>query len=326
MVSEQRWKELKYSVLKLLMVEIVSEEEIAERLRLNPTLTRRLLSALKDDGFYIGELENGKLELRLDKLDLSEINNRLRTKLIGKRLIFKEIVDSTMNIARQNAGYEGLVVIAEKQTAGRGRSRKRWISPGGGLWFSVVFKPRTAPQSIPLVGIFSAISIAKAIEACVDLHPRLKWPNDILIDNKKVCGVSTEAIFEAGETRSVIVGAGLNNNFSLEELPEEIRNRATTLMEEVGHPVEPIPLLCKIFENMEHYYETFKRGNTGRIISDWETLSMMKGAEISIKSRIGEFRGKVISIDECGRLIIEDENGIERRLSTGVVETIEILG
>ncbi|RLE58865.1 MAG: biotin--[acetyl-CoA-carboxylase] ligase, partial [Thermoprotei archaeon] len=262
---------------------------------------------------------------RLDKLDLSEISNRLRTKLIGKRLIFREVVDSTMNIARQNAGYEGLVVIAERQTAGRGRSRKRWISPGGGLWFSVIFKPKVVPQSIPLVGIFSAISIAKAIETCADLHPRLKWPNDILIGNKKVCGISTEAIFEAGEIRSVIVGAGLNNNFLLEELPEEIRDKATTLMIEAGHPVEPIPLLCKIFENMEYYYEAFKRGNTGKIISDWEVLSMVKGAEVLVRSRRGEFRGKAIGIDEWGRLIVEDENGIELRLSTGIVESIEVL-
>ena len=318
MVTEDKWKQLKIEILKLLMNKNLSEEEITDTLRINTTLTRRLISSLKDDGFFIKKT-NGKLNLELNRIYIHELQNKLRTKILGKRVMFFSKVKTTMDIARQNSVYEGLVVIAERQERGRGRMGKIWFSPEGGIWLSVVLKPKTPPEYTSLIGIFSSISVSNAIREIAGLENKIRWPNDIIIRNKKVAGILVEGIYEGTEITSAIVGIGINNNIKVCSFPEEINKELTTLLHEKGYPLPPVPLISSILENLEKYYILFKKHKYSKIIEDWRQKSSILGKRVMISTNKGIIYGTVLNIDKSGRLILQLNNNEKIKINTGMV-------
>jgi len=325
MVSEERLKQLKRQLAKLLSVEALSEEEIASRVGINRTLTKRIVFSLREEGFHIVEQDN-KLSLKLDKINFHDLSTKLRTRILGRRMIFLEEATSTMDVAKARYSMEGLVVLAEKQTVGRGRRGKNWYSPGGGLWFSVILRPRNPPKYTSLIGLFSSLATAEAIENLTDLKTSLKWPNDIYVNDRKVCGVITEAIYEIGEIASAIVGIGINNNIPKEKFPEELREEATSLMEESGYPVPPLTLLCRILERLEKYYNVFLRGRYREILELWKNKTDIIGSWAQIYFDDGYICGKIIDVDEIGRLVLESETGETMYFNTGTIDKIRMLG
>ncbi|RLE65622.1 MAG: biotin--[acetyl-CoA-carboxylase] ligase [Thermoprotei archaeon] len=324
MVSEERLQELKRVAAKLLSANALTEEELSEKMNINRTLTKRIMFSLRDEGFYLEEV-NGKFILRLDKINFHELGAKLKTRVIGRRMMFYKEVGSTMDIARAMHGHEGLVVLAERQRNGRGRRGREWVSPGGGLWFSVVLRPYNPPQYTSLIPLFSALATAEAIENITDLTPSLKWPNDIQINGRKVCGVLTEAIYELGEISSVIIGIGVNNNIPHEVFPENIRNEATSLMEETGYPIPPLVLLSSILERLEEYYKLFIRKNYEKILSIWKKKTLMLGSDAVIGINGESIIGKVIDVDNQGRLVFINTKGDHMVLNAGQIDYIRII-
>ena len=323
MVSEERIRQLKWNILEKLREGLYDEETLAVEVGTNRSLARRLVLALRDEGFYIFE-KNGKIGLRLDKIHFHDISGMLRTKILGKKVIFLEEVTSTMDVARNQYSMEGLVVLAEKQTAGRGRKNRTWFSPRGGLWFSVVLRPRNPPAYTSLISLFSSLAVSEAIEEVTKLNTYLKWPNDVYVNGKKVCGSLIEAIYELGEITSAISGIGINMNFTVNELPEEIRKEATTLMDELGRPVPPLILLCKILEHLEHYYMMFLRGKYPDIIDAWKRKSNILGRKVEVKTYSETLVGEVLDVDELGRLIFKDNSGNILNINVGNVDKLRM--
>jgi len=321
MVSEAKFEQLKRQMIVALKLSPLSESELSKKLDTNLVVVKRLLSALRDEGFYIIE-KDGRYFFYMDRIFFHDVGDRIRTSVIGRKILFYKEVDSTMDIAREKSFHEGLVVLAEKQRKGRGRRNRPWFSPGGGLWFSIVLKPRMPPNYVPLVNLMSSLAVAKAIRDLVSLRASLRWPNDVIINGRKVCGVISEAEYSRGEISSVIVGVGVNVNIEKESLPEELREIATSLYVEAGYPIPPLPLLCKILENMDKSYASLLKGKYQNIVNNWKYYSSTIGSQVEVVLDSEVIKGKALDLDDYGRLVLLTEGGDVKVISSGELKRL----
>lgn len=263
--------------------------------------------------------EIGKTETEYIKS--SEISKDLNTKYVGKNLYVFSEVSSTNTIAKflsQNGIENGSVVIAEKQTAGRGRSGKSWESPLGGIWLSAILTPDVDYSKIPLITLATGVAVAKTFEKIGVENPKIKWPNDIMINGKKVCGILTEAITNFNTTEHVIVGVGIDANLSTEDFPEELQNITTTLEKEMGRKVNE-NLLIKIFlEELEKISELFSSKCYEDILNEWRKRSYTIGKFVEVKKPFNKsYDAYAIGISKEGALIVEKTDGTLEKVISG---------
>ena len=226
------------------------QNEIVKLLKKEGKLSEKTIDEISN--IEIGDFsdlvrELGKEETEHIKRD--EISKNLNTKYIGKDIyIFNEVM-STNTIAKflsMNGVGNGAVVISEKQTKARGRSGKNWESPLGGVWLSIILNPNVNHSKIPLITLATGVAVENTLKRIGVKNAEIKWPNDILIHGKKVCGILTEAITSFNTIESVIIGVGIDANISIENFPEELRENMTTLNDEIGEKVDE-NLLIKLF-------------------------------------------------------------------------------
>lgn len=228
------------------------------------------------------------------------------------RILRFDSLESTNKKARElaEAGEpEGTVVVARTQTGGRGRLGRAWVSPPGGLWFSVVLKPRVPPAQVPVLGLLTGVAVARALKGLYRLESRLKWPNDVLIQGKKVCGVLTELSVRGEILDHVIVGVGINASFPLALLPSELWTRATTIQELLGRTIELEPLLYRVVEELDKRYLEFVGGKTGGILEEWRALSETLGRKVRVDTLEEAVEGLAEEIDASGALLIRTAKG-----------------
>jgi len=236
---------------------------------------------------------------------------------IGSKIYHFGEVDSTNNIAKELAlgSEEGTVVIAETQKKGRGSFGKPWFSPKGGIWLSIILKPQISPSLIPLLTFISGIAVCRVIRK-LRLNARIGWPNDVLIGNKKVCGILSEAGLN-GKVNYVVVGIGVNTNVDIAMFSEDLKPNATSLKHELGKEVSQEDITQRIFNEMEIVYNNFKKGDIARILKEWKKLSCTIKRKVEIKGATETIQGKALDIDENGALIVKLENGIIRKVIAG---------
>ena len=245
-------------------------------------MKNEILNLLKREGMISEEINDANINEFADLIEeigkneteyikSSEISQDLNTKYVGKNLYVFSKVGSTNTIAKflsQNGIGNGSVVIAEKQTAGRGRSGKSWESPLGGIWLSIILTTDVDYSKIPLITLATGVAVAKTLEKMGVENPEIKWPNDIMINGKKVCGILTEAITNFNTIEHVIIGVGIDANLSIEDFPEELQNTTTTLEKEIGRVNEN--LLIKTFlEELEKISELFNSKRYEDILKEW---------------------------------------------------------
>jgi len=244
-------------------------------------------------------------------MESKDIQSYLTTKLFGRNLIYLSTVDSTNQKAKlliKEGVVSGTVVIADEQTAGRGRLNRNWLSePGKNLLFSVIIKPTIANEQIGVISLYAGLAVAKAIEEALQIKPVCKWPNDLLLGEKKFCGILSEAIFEDNELVGVVVGIGINVNQL--NFPEEIREKATSLQRELGKEINRFELLNFVLNKMEYYYNKIQKGSINLIIKEWVHYTKMFGQNISVKQNKEEIRGIALRLAEDGGLIISTAKG-----------------
>jgi BirA family biotin operon repressor/biotin-[acetyl-CoA-carboxylase] ligase len=253
----------------------------------------------------------------------NRIRENLRTRFIGRKLHAYDIVSSTNDVARALAlegAQEGTVIIAETQTGGRGRMDREWFSPKGGLWFSIILKPKTKAKETSKITLAVSAAIAKALKRQFNLNVEVKWPNDILANGRKVCGILTESVTYGEAVEIVVVGVGLNANISLEKFSRSIRDSLTTLKEELKADVSLEFLLCEIFYYIEREYVLFLKGGFARILSEWKALASFIGKEVEVTVFSGKFRGLAEDVDAEGALIVRLSDGYVKRVSAGDVK------
>jgi BirA family biotin operon repressor/biotin-[acetyl-CoA-carboxylase] ligase len=255
----------------------------------------------------------------------SEIITDLKTEILGKRGIhYYQEIGSTNDRAKELALEgcpEGTLVIAESQISGRGRLGRKWESPkGGGLYFSLVLRPKFAPSQAPRITILAGVAVCKAIRSISpSLNAGIKWPNDILIKGKKVAGILTEIDAEIEGIHHIVLGIGINVNTEISALSEELKNNATSLFHEAGQKISRKALLCQVLYEIEKLYKELSISNFSTIIEEWKELNLTINQKVKVESPDGTITGKAIDIDDEGGLIILASNGIKHRITSGEV-------
>ncbi|MBI5055698.1 MAG: biotin--[acetyl-CoA-carboxylase] ligase [Nitrospirae bacterium] len=239
--------------------------------------------------------------------------------IIGKEVIFLESTTSTNDTAietgRQRENPEGIVVVADTQTHGKGRMGRTWISPPGvNLYFTVLLKPPFLPQNASILTLVAAVAVASAIRENTKLPAEIKWPNDIMINGKKAGGILLDMKSGKDKINLIAVGVGLNVNMSLNEFPDEIRQSATSIKIETGSPVDRVELLAKILEELERCYKIILQGDKRALINEWIRLNCTIGQKVKVQDQYRIMTGVAENINENGELVL--------RLSDGGVETL----
>ena len=254
-----------------------------------------------------------------DSIFPEEIKKKLNTTIFGGKFHYFEEVGSTNRIARELAddgAKEGTVVICETQSDGRGRLSRTWISPRGGLWFSFILRPQIPPKKAPIVTLLTGVAVAKAIRG-FGLDAKIKWPNDVLINERKVSGILTEMDTDSDVVNYIVVGVGINANVDRTVFLEEFKDRTTSLKEELKTDISRVDLMQSFLQEMEHYYTSFKNKDFECVISEWKRLSGTLGSHVRIETPAEEIEGKAIDINPDGALILELSDGSKKTIFAG---------
>ena len=305
----------------------VSGEKLAKDLGVSHSTLARWIDKLREAGIEVrGELFAGYRLVRLPDVLLPQlIRPRLRTRIIGRNLYHFYDVDSTNLFAGRLIAHgrkvpEGTVIIAEAQTAGRGRLGRSWHSEReAGIYFSMVLFPKAPPSLAPLFTLGTAVAMHNAVEHYSGLDIDTKWPNDLLVGNKKCCGILSEIQAEVDLVKTMIIGVGLNANH--ERLPEEIADRATSLRMASGRIQSRLEILLEFFEEFENIYMDFERKGPRGIIEQWTRFSSFANdRKIEIHDGVRKIAGVTRGLNPLGALRIEQKGGrIEEVYSGDVV-------
>jgi biotin-[acetyl-CoA-carboxylase] ligase BirA-like protein len=247
------------------------------------------------------------------KLNLNTLQQSLKTRVMGKTVLFLTKVNSTnlwaKRLARSGA-QEGTIAVAESQSSGRGRLDRRWHSPVGGLWFSVVLRPQIHASQVSQLTVVTALSVIQTLRDLYGLEAQAKWPNDVLVNGRKICGILGEAKSEAKEVSFVIIGIGLNANFEVDKtLPESVASSATSLETEIGHKVGLEQLLTTVLKRFEANYDIYARRGFSYIVAKWKVHANFLGREVDVVDQQRTFRGIAEDIDANGALILRLKDG-----------------
>lgn len=234
--------------------------------------------------------------------------NRLKTRWMGRTAGFYEVVDSTNILAKEEAkrgAASGTLIVADRQTAGRGRRGREWKSPGGtNLYFTLMLKPDFAPDKASMLTLVMAHAVAEAVSRSVPVRPGIKWPNDIVMDGKKVCGILTEMELKESRIASVVIGVGINVH--RQAFPTELKDRAASLEQFGTLEISRGALLADIMEVFEADYEAFCREESlAALRTSYESFLVNKDREVCVLDPRGEFRGIARGITDAGELLVE---------------------
>ncbi|MFQ6058412.1 MAG: biotin--[acetyl-CoA-carboxylase] ligase [Anaerolineae bacterium] len=256
----------------------------------------------------------------MDKLSPARIKEGLKTTFVGQNVVYYPSIGSTNDAAKELAtrkAPEGTLVIADVQTAGKGRLGRRWLAPAGtSLLLSLLFYPDLAPHQAPRLTMLCALATVGGIQALTGLSPRLKWPNDILIRDKKVGGILTEAGVTGGRLDYAVVGLGLNVNFAPAQIPE-LAATATSLSQALDREVPRVPLLQTILEGIEERYRRLRAGWSPH--EEWAAHLVTLGQEVRVVTPWGVKEGLAEAVDEDGALLLRRDDGSLARIATGDV-------
>lgn len=307
--------------------EYVSGEVIAQKLGISRVAVWKQIQKLKDMEYKITSDQNLGycLVSRPDLLLPQEIQRGLSTNYIGKEIYYFPELKSTNIIAKEKALHraegidEGTLIIAERQSAGKGRLGREWFSPAGGIWLSIILYPQLSPSYISRITLMTAVAVVKAIKVCTRIESQIKWPNDILIDEKKVCGILTEMSAELDMINWVVVGIGINVNIDIRDFPKDIQENTISLKEISGKKISRVKLVQTFLQEFEKYYESLKRREFSSILKEWKLYSHTLGKKIRVD--IGEkiITGEVIDINESGALILKKEDGELVEIISGTI-------
>lgn len=291
----------------------ISGTELSKQLGVSRNAVWKQIENLRSNGYEIEARQN--LGYRListpEQLDKVALQAKLETRTLGQKILVYEQVESTNDIAKDQAkqdAAEGLVVIAKEQTIGRGRRGRTWFSHTGGLYFSILLRPKLALSDVSQITLLAGITIVEVLREHYGLPAMLKWPNDVLIDGKKVCGILTELSADPESVQYVVVGIGINSNQSTQDWPEEITNLATSIRINTGKNVSHTQLLYQILTAFEANYNCFIVQQYP-VIMTAKKYSPLLGQQVQIITQDETYLATAVDLDPSGALIIADQNG-----------------
>ena len=256
-------------------------------------------------------------------LTVDRFQEGLQTKWLGRSIFFARSVASTNAWASELAelgATAGTVAVAETQTAGRGRLSRRWFSPESGLWFSIILKPELDAGKAPLLVFVSGLAAAKTLCDLYKLSAETKWPNDVLVKGKKICGILSEMKTHGKQVEYVVIGVGLNVNFGVKKaLPEELWCNVTSVEDELGRKVRLESLFQSLLESFEAAYELFMLDGFAPIIAAWKKYACFLGKNVEVIAGSEKVNGLACDVDGDGALILRSADGAVKRVLAGDV-------
>ena len=304
--------------------EVVSGEAISDKLGLTRAAVWKHVEALRGQGYRIDAVASRGYRLVAvpDRLRALELRPLLNTHDVGQTLHCHDELGSTNDEARDlaDAGAEhGEVVVTERQTGGRGRRGRSWVSPPGrNVAFSVVLRPEALPPiRAPELTLVAAVAVCDALRhAGVDAG--IKWPNDVLVGGRKIAGILTELSAETDRVHWVVVGVGVNVNARPEDFPPELRGEATSLLIERGEAAPRALFLAACLTSLEDWYDRHAEGGLAPVLQAWRERSVTLGRQVSVRTDEGELTGTAVDLDADGALLVETAAGV-RRIHSGDV-------
>ena len=297
--------------------EYLSGQDLSDVLKISRVAVWKHIKKIQTLGYKIESKQ--KLGYRLiddtEKLLPWEITRDLKTKLIGKRVYYFEEIDSTQNFAQNIAADKkenGTIIIAEKQTSGRGRLDRKWTSPKGGIWFSLIIHPKFDVSSSTLIPILSAVALSKSIKSVLDIETEVKWPNDITMNGKKVAGVLVDASFQTNSIDYLILGIGINFDIDAKKLEKRLTKTPNFYgidsLREKEDKTPPKKLLKEFLLQFEKNLFQLDKGEKSKIIKEWTKRAAGIGKKITINTSNGKLSGISHGIDNDGALKIKTRN------------------
>jgi BirA family biotin operon repressor/biotin-[acetyl-CoA-carboxylase] ligase len=263
-------------------------------------------------------------ETHADALTPAALQRHLRSAVFGHRIFYYPSITSTNDRALELAADEepeGGLVLAEEQTAGRGRRERSWTSqPYAGIYASLILRPAIAASRAPLMTFMAAVSIADALNEICGLRARIKWPNDVFVGRRKIAGVLAELRGSAPEIREMVIGMGVNVNQVEADFAGELARRATSVRVETGAPADRAPILAGILEGFERRYARLLRDGAATLLAEWQSLSALApGAPLVVDGPTGRVEGQFAGIDEEGALVVQGRDGSLHRIPFGEI-------
>lgn len=304
----------------------LSGQFLAELIGCSRTAVWKHIEELRKEGFELEAVRKKGYRIikTPEKITADEIRLGLTTEFIGKNIHYEETVESTQKIAHRLSSEnvpEGTVVIAEEQISGRGRMNRPWHSPKyTGIWMSLILRPNIPLTKAPQLTLLTAVAIVQAIEEVTGLNPEIKWPNDILLNGKKITGILTEMQAESDQIHSIIIGMGLNVNQTKDDFPPELQNIASSLLIEKGDALSRASIIRSIFTHFEKLYLLFLEKGFYPIKLLWEGYAISIGKMIKARTLTGVIEGKALGITDEGVLKIEDASGVIHHVYSADIE------
>ena len=301
--------------------EYLSGQDLSDVLKISRVAVWKHIKKIQTLGYKIESKQ--KLGYRLidntEKLLPWEITRDLKTQLIGKRVYYFEEIDSTQNFAQNIAADKkenGTIIIAEKQTSGRGRLDRKWTSPKGGIWFSLIIHPKFDVSSSTLIPILSAVALSKSIKSVLDIETEVKWPNDITMNGKKVAGVLVDASFQTNSIDYLILGIGINFDIDTKKLEKRLTKTPNFYgidsLRGKENKTPPKKLLKEFLLQFEKNLFQLDKGEKSKIIKEWTKRAAGIGKKITINTSNGKISGISQGIDNDGALKIKTRNEIKK--------------
>ncbi len=322
-----------FSFLKILTFlkahrsEFLSGQDMSDILKISRVAVWKDIKKIRSLGYKVESKQNiGYRLINSSKLPLPwEIKEDLNTEFLGGQIYYFNTIDTTQNFAIKIASKKnenGSIVISKKQTGGRGRMKRKWKSPVGGIWMSIIIHPKFDVTYTTLIPIAASLALCIAIEKTLKINTKLKWPNDITLKGKKVAGVLTDASITSNHIESVVLGIGINFKINPNELESSIKKNpnfygVTTL---VKKNESMVPLIKQFLYELENVLKLINSAQIKKIRNEWTKRSSTIGKNISIVTNDGHIRGRALKIDNDGGLVISKGKKTERVLVVDVKE------
>ena len=308
--------------------EYLSGQDLSDVLKISRVAVWKHIKRIKSLGYKIDSKQKlgYKLVKNTDLLLPWEITDGIKTKLIGKRAYYFDTIDSTQNFAAKiskNTKENGTVIISQKQTSGRGRLNRKWVSPKGGIWLSIILHPKFDITFTTLIPIAASLALSLAIEKTLKKKPQLKWPNDVTIIGKKVAGMLVDLSIESNEIDNLILGVGINFKIDSKKLTKSLQSTerfyGVTSLTKTNEKINPIKLVHSFLFELEKVLDLLEHKKPQSIIKGWTKRASNIGKITTVITSDGKIKGKALKIDNDGALVLAQKGKKQRVLVGDVV-------
>lgn len=324
---------MKTEILTILRESVgyVSGQQLCEQMHVSRTAVWKVIEQLKKEGYTIEAVRNKGYRLTgsPDVMSSAEIESLLETAWAGRDVLYLDETDSTNVQAKKRGeaeGKHGTLIVSDRQTAGKGRRGRGWDSPSGAsIYMSILLRPDILPDKAPMLTLVMALAVVRAVREITGEEAGIKWPNDIVLNKKKICGILTEMSAEIDYINHVVIGVGINVN--TEDFPEEIKKTATSIFIETGKKWKRSEFIAAAMKYFEEYYEIFLKTQNLKMLQEiYNGFLVNKDAQVRVLEPGNEFDGCALGINETGELLVRKSDGEITKIYAGEVSVRGIYG